>query len=234
MMTLRNWHKVHKWIWVFTGIFLIGWLLSGIMMLIPQNLIGANPETSAVRADYDSITLSPHDAIEKARQMAGTRVLVERVILRTVYDRILYAVKLEARPEFVIDAATGESFSMSPELAKTIVKHGFPGAGNSLSVRTLTAHSLEYPWGALPAFIVTSEPDSSVRYLLNPVSGKVFRSTTLSRARSAILSLHDFSALKVIVSSENLRKLLLLFAAVLALSGAFLGYYLALPHGRNK
>ena len=233
-MALRTWHKIHKWLWIFTGIFLLGWLVSGILMLLPTDaLVGARPQVPPIPINYERIAIPPAQAIEISRRQIAREVPFKSIVLRSVHDRPLYAIKWQSAPEIVIDAVSGEPFRMSPPFARAIVRYNFPGVGSSLTVEKLDKHGLDYPWGPLPAYRVTSQDSPSTRYLVNPVDGKVFRSTPLSRARSAVIGMHEFSILKVIIPNDRIRKLLLLITAGIALVGALIGYYMALPHRRR-
>ncbi len=133
----------------------------------------------------------------------------------------------------VIDAVSGDRFEMSPELAKAITVFNFPGAEPPLAVTKLDRHRLAYPIGGLPAFRVESQNNPSTRYFVSSVDGRIFRSTLFTRMRSALVSLHDFSALKLVTDNNRVRKLLLLAVSGIALIGALIGYYMALPHGRR-
>lgn len=232
-MTLRTWHKMHKWLWVFTGIFLLTWLGSGILMVLPKRLVDTGPQVPRIAVDYEKATISPAKAIDIAQRMAGRNAPASRVTFRPVHDKSTYSVKLEGSPEVVIDAVSGEPFEMSSDLAKAITMFNFPGVKPPLVVTKLDRHSMAYPYGGLPAFRVESQSGSSTRYFVRSVDGRIFRSTLFSRIRNALLSLHDFSTLKLITDSDRIRKFLLLAVSGLALIGALIGYYMALPHRRN-
>ncbi len=132
-MTLLTWHKIHKWLWVFTGIFLLTWLGSGILMLLPKRLVDTGPQVPRITVDYEKAAMSPAKAIQLARRMAGSNAPASRVIFRPVHDKSTYSVKLEGSPEVVIDAVSGDPFEMSPELAKAITMFNFPGVEPSLA-----------------------------------------------------------------------------------------------------
>jgi hypothetical protein len=232
-MTLRTWSKIHKWLWVFAGIFLLAWLGSGILMALPKRLMDTGPQVPRIAVDYEKAAISPARAIGIARRISGSHAPASRVIFRTLHDRSTYAVKLEGNPEILIDAVSGKPFEMSPELAKAIAMFNFPGVEPPLVVTKIDQHSLAYRHGGLPAFRVESQNDSSTRYFVSSVDGRVFRSTLFTRMRSALISLHDFSTLELITDSNRVRKLLLLAVSGIALVGTLIGYYMALPHGRR-
>jgi hypothetical protein len=233
-MRLRAWHKIHKWLWIFTGIFLLGWLVSGILMLLPRQLVDTGSQVPRIAVDYQKAALSPATAVEIAQRMVESDAPAKRINFRAVHDRPTYAIKLEGIPEIVIDAVSGDPFEMSPEFAKAIVMFNFPGIEPPLVVTKLDRRTLTYPYGGLPAFRVESQHDSSTRYFVSSVDGRIFQSTLLTRVRGALVSLHDFSTLKLITENENVRVLSLWVVSIIALFGTIIGYYIALPPRRRR
>ena len=94
-------------------------------------------------------------------------------------------------------------------------------------------HSTAYPWGKLPVYRATFIDSSSVSYFIVPADLKVFRSSPVTRLRSAITSLHEFGPINFLTSDWRVRKGLLIVISCIALAGATAGMLLTLPRRRN-
>jgi hypothetical protein len=228
---LRN---IHRWVFTATGIFILIWLLSGLLMVAPAHWFGGSVKWQKnPQVDYHSAVLSPSDAI--ARLESGTVVPVEvnSVDLRQISNHLLYSIVLADGSEQLIDAMNGEHFRFSAELAETMIRNNFNINAPLAEIEQLTEHNTDYPWGSLPAFRMIFTDSPSASYFVVQKNLKMYRSSPLTRLRSAITSLHEFGPVNLLTRDERVRTWLLMAVSTIALAGAIAGIVLTLPRRRG-
>lgn len=229
-MNYRQMRNIHRWIFTLTGIFMVTWLLSGVLMAIPFDSAVWHKNSPT---DYGRAVLSPADAVVNLVKRSSEPVEVKSVRLRQVNERLLYSLVLADGSERQIDAANGQSFTFTPELAESIIRSNFNITAPLAKAEHLTEHSTVYPWGSLPAYRMTFTDSDSVSYFLVESDLKVFRSTPVTRLRTAITSLHEFGPVNFLTSDSRVRKGLLIMIAGIALVGAIAGVLMTLPRRRS-
>jgi hypothetical protein len=217
------------------GVFMLAWLISGILMVLPQHWFGAVTRHEQPAVDFRHITMSPGEAIKHLEQRKGIRLDVKQMQLQQIHDHLLYRIRADGFETGYIDSKTGEYFEFTPVLAEEITRFKFDISAPLLESTRLTEHDITYPFGGLPVFRVRFENDPGVSYFVSESNAKVSRSSALSRVRGAIVSLHIFEPIEILTGSRSLRKNLLLATGALSLLGAIVGLYLTLPvRRRNK
>lgn len=233
-MTRWQYRTLHKWIFIFMGVFIIAWSLSGVLMVLPNHWFGAVTRSNQPAANYHNITLSPVQAIASLERHTGTRPDVQHIQLQQIHSYLLYRINAKGQDPVYINSQTGEYFEFTPELAEEITRINFEiDTPLEESIR-LTEHDISYPFGQLPIFRVRFTDQKGVSYFVSERNATVYRSSTLSRIRSAINSLHTFQPLKLLTDSEVIKKSLLVFTGTLSLLGAIIGYILTFPAGRKN
>jgi len=96
-----------KWIFIFMGVFLFAWLISGMVMLLPSGWFGPEARAGGYTIDYRAANLSPADAIARIEARSGVPLEVASVRLQRIRDQLLYAVKIRGGEEQLVDASTG-------------------------------------------------------------------------------------------------------------------------------
>ena len=71
-MNKRTLGRVHRWIFIFMGVFMLVWLVSGVVMALPYYWFTGPSGDSGPVLDYNTVTLSPADAIAQLEQHTGT------------------------------------------------------------------------------------------------------------------------------------------------------------------
>jgi hypothetical protein len=226
--------SLHRWIFIFVGIFMVTWLLSGILMAMPPYWFGPTAHHRNPQADFRSVVISPAEAISRMEQHTGQPANVTDIRLRQINNDILYAIRLEEGGEQLVNATTGEEFVFTPELATSIIRKNFRIETPLIEVRKLESHSRDYPWGSLPVYRLDFADDGSANYFVAEQDLKIFRSSTLTRVRAAINSLHAFDPVKLISDNDWVRKGLLIVIGTIGLAGALIGVWLTLPIGRGR
>jgi hypothetical protein len=226
---IKTWYKVHKWISIFVGVFFLAWLVSGILMILPGRWFGSEPNTGPISVDYNEMVISPAEAVGIATNDLTGNNKVQMVSLKVILDNLIYEVDLTGGVTKLVDANSGEIFVMTPAIAEKIVRRDFSLETPSLRIEKLKERNRNYPNGPLPVFQISAEDKPGTYYFVPSDGSSSFRSTWLTRARAAVVSLHDFSVLNLIVNQNRVRKVLLLVVSLLAIVTSIVGYYLALP-----
>jgi uncharacterized iron-regulated membrane protein len=222
--------KLHKWVFMFMGVFMLAWLLSGLVMILPPSWFGVLTRFDRSDADYTLAVLSPAQAVALIERQAGTSADVRKVTLRKIDGRILYEIALGNSESRLIDAQSGELFSFTPELAERITRRIFNITAPLLESTRLTDHDSTYPRGQLPVYRVRFSDNPAVAYFMQESNLRIFRSSSLSRVRSAITSLHDLRPFELLTGSDDFRHNLLVATTLVSLVGAFAGLILILPY----
>lgn len=224
--------KLHKWVFMFMGVFMLAWVLSGLVMILPPSWFGVITRFDRSGADYSLAELSPAQAAALSQRQAGASADVRQVTLRTVDGRILYELAFSNGESRLIDARSGELFSFTPELAERITRRIFDITAPLLESRRLTKHDSSYPRGELPVYRVRFSDNPAVAYFMQESNLRTFRSSTLTRVRSAVTSLHDLRPFEMLTGSDAFRHNLLVATSIVSLVGILAGLILILP-GRN-
>lgn len=233
-MNINQVRKLHKWIFVFMGIFMLAWVVSGIVMILPQPWFGAITRFDRSEADYTLAVLPPSEAVARVERQGLTAQGIRGVSLRTVDGRILYEVALENGTPRLIDAQSGEPFSFTPELAERLVRRNFEITATLLESSRLTEHDTTYPAGHLPVSRVRFDDDPQISYFVQESNLRIFRSSALSRVRSAVVSLHNLGPVEMLTGSHDLRHNMLIATGFLSLIGTIAGLILTLPRRKTE
>jgi len=225
--------KLHKWIFVFMGVFMLAWVISGIVMILPQWWFGAVTRVDHSAADYTLAVLSPSEAVARIGREDGKAAGVSSVSLRTIDGRVLYEVTFGSDAPRLIDAQSGEPFPFTPELAERIARRNFEIAAPLLESSRLTEHDSTYPTGQLPVFRVRFSDNPEISYFVQESNLRVVRSSTLSRVRGAVVSLHNLGPVEFLTGSHDLRHNMLIATAVVSLIGTLAGAILTLPRRKT-
>ena len=205
-MTLRTWHKVHKWIAISAGIFFLAWTVSGIVMVQP---IGAYPlitTRASTRVDFSAIQLSPAQAIESFHKQSGNSANVTNVSFQRVRDVVAYALDLEDGTTILIDARTAQPITISPALAEQIAREDYSISAPIFQMRRIDQYEPTYPGGMLPVYRIIFDNDHSVTYYVSANTGAAQRSDNLSRVRNLIASVHTFEPITLITKRAQLHR----------------------------
>ena len=224
-------YKVHKWLGVTVGAFILVWLISGIVIILPPPFPAPGRQRTPP-LDFQEITVSPAEAVGNLGKVLKASPQVMSVSLRRVVDAVVYEVVVNPRGSHLIDARSGQVFMITPEVAEQIARDGFPSSARVLQIERVDRHSFAYPWGPLPAYRIEFDDDRATVSYISTSDGTVRRSDRWSRIRGAITSLHTFEPVKLVTKRDAVRKGLLVLLSVVGMGVAGTGYYLARPRRR--
>jgi hypothetical protein len=221
-------HRVHKWLGVTAGIFLLVWLISGIVMVLPDLIPSSSRQPAPRLLNVEAIEMPPAEAIAAAAESLRKSLNVISMALLTIRNVVVYQITMRDGGSLLIDPRTRRVFEITPELAELIVRDNFPTQASIHRIERVEHHDLSYPWGALPAYRVVFGDKPDIVYHVSTRDGAVQLSDPWSRVQAAIGSLHTFEPLKYIVQKDEVRNGLLILLSVVGVGTAATGYYLAL------
>jgi hypothetical protein len=209
-------------------------MISGIVMILPR----LSPELKAPPLsdviDIKKVSLSAQEAVAKLTPKFGEMPQVREVTLKRIADRDVYEIHTANHGPHLIDAQSGELYSITTQRAADVAKRHMASGPPELKIELLSRHEFSYPWGPLPVYRVVSEQDPSTIYYVSAHDGAVRRSDRESRIRNAIVSLHTLDPVKLLIEREAVRKGLLLSLSLIGIAAVGTGFYLALPRLRRQ
>ena len=215
---------LHKWMGIVIGLVLLMWTTTAIIMALPVKRVR---ETSVKSLDVARAVISPAQALARLteRDSAGT---VRSITLIQVLDNVLYQVEARRRT-LLVNAETGEPFEVSAAVAERIARETFRGVPGKVEVERLTSYDARYSSGDLPAFRVSLGDSASTVSYVSARNGAIVSADSRRRLRSIAGKLHDFTAIKAVISADWVHRGISITASVLALVSIVTGYWLALP-----
>lgn len=232
-MNKRLLGKLHRWIFIYMGAFMLMWAITGIVIALPYYWFTGEIHDKQPSIDYNTYTLSPADAISRFRQHHGSGLNVNHVELAQIDDSLYYHMRADGGIKGNIDARTGELFSVSAALAEKYARSKFGIDAPLLESAYLTEYSAIYPNGKLPIYRLTFEDNPDNYYYVSPDKGHVNRSTLTTRIRNGIVSLHGFDPVQSLTGSEKLKRGSLVLTGAITLVGTVIGVILIFPLRRK-
>jgi uncharacterized iron-regulated membrane protein len=233
-MNSQRIYKIHKSLAVSVGAFFLAWLISGIIMILPR-LSGERerrPVTGAI--DIEKVSVSAQEAVAKVATMLGELPQVREIKLKRVADTDVYEILTARHGSHLIDARSGEPFSITTQGAEAIAKRHMKSVPGELRVALLSRHEFTYPSGPLPVYRVVDAEEPSTIYYVSATDGTVTRSDRESRIRNAIASLHTLEPVNFLIGRQAVRKGLLILISLVGIVAVGTGFYLAWPRQRRQ
>ncbi len=145
-----------------------------------------------------------------------------------ILDAVVYQIQTR-RNTVLINAATGDRYSITPDIAREIARTSFRGTPGEVQVEHLTAYDAGYSSGALPAYRVRLGDAASTITYVSELDGSVVTGDSRKRFRAAAGKLHDFSVVKLVFTADWIHRGLAMLTCFVAIGGILTGYWLALP-----
>ena len=221
-MTLRSLHRIHRWIAIVTGVFIVGWILTGVVRILPRPVPWMRPPTVL---DVARVGVTPAEA---ARALAGTAAVPAITSLRLsqlgnvlAYEIVFFG----QRPQFV-DARTGRPVTIDAALARSIATTRAPAGARVVQMDLLSRRreDLLHAWGSLPAHRVIFDDRWSTVVYVGAEDGTVFSTTRWARVMDTIGAFHTFDPLDFLLRDPAARKVVLIAVALVTLGTALTGY----------
>ncbi len=222
--------SIHKWMGIVIGLALLMWTVTGIIMVLPRN---RPRDAGPARLDVARATIAPAQAVARLAERDSGALAVRSVTLVQVLDQVLYQVEMRRRT-VLVDAATGEPVEITAAMAEAIARRNFRGAPGTVQVERLTGYDARYGSGDLPAWRVTLGDAAGTVSYVSGRNGSIVSADSRRRFRSIIGKLHDFSAIKVLVSADWVHRTLAIGACLLSIVSIITGYWLAFVRPRAR
>lgn len=226
-MSEQGIYTVHKWLAVSVSGFFLAWLISGIVMILPRLSVGPEKPPISDAVDIKKVSVSVKEVLSNLETVVGDLSQVRSVTLKRIVDSDVYEIITTSRGPLLVDAESGNLFSITAQRAEAIAKRHMASGPRELRVEPLSHHEFTYPWGPLPVYRVVVPEDPSTFYYVSARDGTVNRSDRETRIRNAIASLHTLDPVKLLIEREAFRKGILILAAIVDLAAVCTGLTLA-------
>ena len=225
-LSLGGLHKVHKWLSVLAVAALLAWFVSGSVMIVPGSWRTLSPglskailEPSPSAPPFEEARVALADAVATARAETRVAAPVSSVRLRRLPARLAYEITLGFQV-CLIDAVTGQSFSVNESLARTIASEILGPTVTVGPVALQQSASADYR-GPLPAYRVAAADGKGTVLYVNAASADVRYTDRLTRLLAPVVGLHEFAFLGRLLPPSAVRLVMLTFAILgISMSGA--------------
>ena len=220
--------KYHKLIFIYVGIFMLLWVVTGTVMSLPGHRNWVDLTTEGVaNADYSTISLSPSDAVFSLKKVKNIQK-VKSIQLGSVRGSIMYIIRDGKNKKHLVNAKTGAFYHFTIEDAIVSVPKAYNLKEPIVESAVVNRHDLGYMWGDLPVYRL-QYGDSSDIYYVSPLTGKSLRASLFSQVKGLSSMLHTIEPIKKVTGSEKVRWIFVVVIGLLSLIGTIFGIYLTIP-----
>jgi uncharacterized iron-regulated membrane protein len=178
--------------------------------------------------------MSPAMATAIIAEQTGRDIRPKWVGLRQILDRPAYQIQTSGNQSYLVDTVTAEPFQITEALARDIALDAYTAGGTLVASELLTANRIDYPYGPVPVYRFVFDDAYNTYIHVSPASGEILATTTGSRIRAVLGSMHTFDGLRIVIKNHTIITALLWVAAIFTGLAALIGYYLALPRRRQS
>lgn len=210
-------YKWHKWLAAGAGLATLLWFASGIVMLLPANLLVKPPapvDRSEAAPSLKEIRISVPQAIAAIETALGHEVEATSLASKRLLGRTLYQISTRKDGTFLIDAMDGARLKIDAGVVRQIVAAAGANAGTLAEPALVREYDSDYLYGPLPAYKIAVNDGRGTMYFVTAETGEVRSTNTLGRARGFLAGLHTFDFLQTMLGSRGTRVVPLAFAVV--------------------
>ena len=226
-------YKWHRRMAITSSAFFLLWALSGISMSLPHFSNSSSGHSSNIGPDYSTATLSPSQALNKLETIIGEIPQVRTIQLDKILDVIVYQMVLKNGQTHLVNAGTGEEITIDASLSTQIAKSHGPDNSEVKSTEYVTKHSLDYPWGPLPAYSISFNDSGKTIAHVSVVSGAITQSHWLQRIKRTFDMVHDFGLLGYSGQINKVRKILLTLVSLVGIGAICTGIFIFVRQPRR-
>jgi len=217
MNTTRLVYKSHKWLAVGVGLLTFLWFVSGIVMVLPQNLISRPPASAAAPPQtqtFRDATVTVPQAIVALETSLGHPVNVNEIGFRSLEAKLFYQISTAKNGTHLVNVVDGTRFVITQGVARQLAVRAAGGAGSLGEISLLRAYDSDYTRGPLPAYRVPANDGANTIYYVTGETGEVRSTNRLGRIRRFITGLHVFAYLAPWMSKRSIQVALVVASAV--------------------
>ena len=225
----RTVYKLHKWIAVGIGFFIIWMAISGSIWVLPFPAPATRLKPPKANLQFSQEMKSPAEIDALLRQAYSDEIRIRYMHLVNLAGRMAYEMKMNGR--FMrVDAQSGEEIVTDLQLAQALVESHYSfGAPPLASVTVVKAHDLWYPYGDLPAYRFNFDHKHHFMSHYTLSNGEIRHSDRYTRIRDLITATHDLSVIKLLINHNLFYRIVLIMLGMVTICAALTGYYLSLP-----
>lgn len=228
-------HKLHKSIFTYIGIFMLIWVLSGIIISIPTGRINAAGSQDDKPDIYLDATISPAVAFVKVQADIRPGEKISALNIKRIQNQLYYVFEFTAGPPRIVAVSNGEYFKVTPRIAESIVRERYNIDSRLLANTILDKHNMGYPWGPLPVSLLQFDGDhAGADFYVNHQTGDINVGTLLTRAKKAAGAIHGLELMHLVTDLKLIRPAMLILMGLIMLVGVTAGLYLTLPQGGDN
>jgi Na+-transporting NADH:ubiquinone oxidoreductase subunit F len=213
---------IHKWVGVCLGILVLIWLVSGIVLILPDREI--IPRAFNSPGDLSTAEVSPASA---AARVSSDSTAPRSVRLVGIGGRPYYQVTAEQDQKLLVDASSGQALNITAQVAESLARLAV--GAKVASVEEIRGQRQGSSSGPPLAFLVTFDDRQRTTARVSLSDGSVRAETKLRRVRREIAELHTLQQLQTISGSKVLREAVLHVTSIIGIFLVLTGYYLSLP-----
>lgn len=229
-MKIKQWYRIHKWLAVGTGLLLLLWLGTGLVMIAHHLVPGISglpqPVPAGQLASAPTLTVSPAEAAAVAAGQLGDGTL-RAIDLRPLGSRTVY--RLEGTgTSALVDAQSGALVQVDSAMALELIRARYGVDSDVASFRRLESTNSSYPRGAVPALQFHFESTGATAFTVGESTGEIFRVSRSARFRIFMGAAHTLGQTRVILGRTG-SEWFLAITSVLTAFAALTGFWIAWP-----
>jgi hypothetical protein len=224
-------YKWHKWLAVSAGLATLLWFVSGVVMVLPANLLMKPPAPPRIGKETGPSLQEIRVSIPQA--IAAEKIEVTSVTTKRLMGRIFYQVTNAAGYSHLIDAMDGARLEITAEVARKIAATAGADANTAGEAILLRTRDDEYAFGPLPAYKIAGNDGRGTLYFVTAETGEVRSTNTMGRVRGFIAGLHTFDFLGPVDSSGRVARVLLFLFGLIGTAMTAFGAWILCLQFRN-
>lgn len=224
-----GWRRIHKWIGVGSGVLLVLWIVTGVL-IAARGEGRAVLQSAAPVPDYRMARISPSEAISALDERGRASGDIGSLRLELIGSRPTYVIRSEGSGISLVDAMTGVSFEIDGPRALQIARDLYGGTGTPADPVLVDSRGLRYFMGELPAYRVAFDDDYGTEIYVAVRSGTVSWWDGKSWTQRLMMTAHTLGPIGTFFG-PRLRRALMVGGGLVTLLVALSGYYLAWRRG---
>lgn len=218
--------KFHRYFALVLGVMFFIWIVSGVMMMLPEPTPGALVPREQPKADFTTVAVAPAELIRNFRNHRGAGVEINRIVLRAFRGRPVYEVWPRGEQASLWDPVSGALITITPRMAELIVRDHVREDVGAATIGRIEKHTIIYPWGPLPAYRLEFENGRGTIAYVSVANGSVTFTDWRKQLWFALAGLHEFAPLDILFGDSDVRRPVLMIVSLLTLIIVFTGYYM--------
>ncbi len=170
-MNQKTFRTLHKWLSIVIGLQLVIWTGTGsLMALIDQKVVKGTDIAAGV--PFERLSPAAPTLIEPTAVLNPLDQDIYRLSLSYAVDRYIYNTSTSEGP-FSFDAETGNRFSITEDLARTLAHSDYKGDGELVELEKVDAAPVEAREATTPLWKATFDDERQTRLYFSQTTGRL-------------------------------------------------------------